>query len=89
MMNGDFTIRIEMLENGYTVTVPDVDKINEMEKKAKGKADAPTPYYGDCTEKMVAKTPAEVLALVKDALANLPDLEYENAFNEAAKKETE
>jgi len=89
MMNGDFTIHIQMLENGYTVEVPDVDKINEMEKKAKGKANEPTPYYGGCTEKMVAKTPEEVLALVKDALANLPDLEYENAFNEAAKKETE
>jgi hypothetical protein len=89
MINGNFTIRIEMLENGYTVEVPDIDKINELEKKAKSKSDVSTPYYGDCTEKKVAKSTGEVMSIVKDALANLPDTEFETAFNEASKKETE
>ena len=91
MMNGNFTIRIEMLENGYTVEVPDVDKINEMEKKQKaGKGDSePSPYYGDCTEKKVAKSTGEVLSIVKMALANLPEAEYDDAFKEASENETE
>ena len=89
-MNGNFTIRIEMLENGYTVEVPDIDKINEMEKKEKSsKGDSPSMYYGDCTEKKVAKSTGEVLSIVKMALANLPEAEYDDAFKEASENETE
>lgn len=90
MMNGNFTIRIEMLDNGYTVEVPDIDKINEMEKKHKSeKGGATSMYYGDATEKKVAKSTGEVLAIVKAALANLPEMEYDDAFKEASKNETE
>ena len=89
-MNGNFTIRIEMLENGYTVEVPDIDKINEMEKKEKSsKGDSTPMYYGDCTEKKVAKSTGEVLSIVKMALANLPEAEYDDAFKEASENETE
>lgn len=89
-MNGNFTIRIEMLDNGYTVEVPDIDKINEMEKKEKSsKGDSPSMYYGDATEKKVAKSTGEVLAIVKAALANLPETEYADAFKEASDKEAE
>lgn len=80
----NFTIRIEMLENGYTVEVPDIEAINEKEKESK---DSPV-YTGDCVEKKVAKTAGEVLSIVKDALANLPESEYDDAFEEASAKET-
>lgn len=82
----NFTIRIEMLDNGYTVEVPDVDAIEKKEKESKGK-DYPV-YTGDCTEKKVAKTAGEVLSIVKAALANLPESEYDDAFEEASSKET-
>lgn len=86
MMEGNFNIRIEMADNGYVVEVPDIEKINEREKK-QGKND-PQVWVGDCMEKKVAKTAGEVLSIVKAALANLPEAEYDDAFEEASEKET-
>jgi|WetSurMetagenome_2_1015567.scaffolds.fasta_scaffold794060_2 hypothetical protein len=87
----NFIIRIEMLENGYTVEVPDVEAINKKEAaaaKEKGHTSSDRVYTGDCTEKKVAKTTGEVLSIVKNALANLPESEYADAFDEASAKET-
>ena len=87
MMNGNFNIRIELADNGYVVEVPDMEELNKREKEHK-KGDSPV-WYGDCTDKKVAKTTGEVLSIVKTALANLPEAEYDDAFAEASKKETE
>jgi hypothetical protein len=88
MIQGNFNIRIEVADNGYIVEVPDVEKLAEHEKECK-KKDSPPTWYGDFTEKRVAKTTGEVLSIVKAALANLPEAEYDDAFEEASKKETE
>ena len=87
MMNGNFNIRIELADNGYVVEVPDTEELNKREKERK-KGDSSV-WYGDCMEKKVAKTTGEVLSIVKSALANLPEAEYDDAFEEASKKETE
>ena len=90
MINGDFTIRIAMLENGYTVEVPDYEKAQKLEaeraKKSKGGDYAPQVYLGACTEKMIAKTAKEVLDIVGKALAKLPPDTYAEAFEEATKE---
>jgi len=88
-MSDVFRIRIEQLENGYTVEVPD---IAEMKKKkeaaAKAKSKNPggycEPYLGDCTSVYAAKTVKEVLKLVENALKDLPESEFDSAFEEAA-----
>lgn len=85
-MSDSFEIKIEMAENGYVVYVPDVEEINKRKKKEK--PNEPSMYYGDCRKELVAKTSGEVLDIVKGALSNLPEVEYEMAFNEAAKAET-
>lgn len=87
MMNGNFNIRIELADNGYVVEVPDMEELNKREKERK--KDSSPVWYGDCMEKKVAKTTGEVLSIVKSALANLPEAEYDGAFEEASKKETE
>ena len=80
-----YRVSIEALENGYKVEVPD---LAEMEKKraAAKKAKQPEPYLGDCTKSYAAKSPKEVLKLVRGALERLPGVEYEMAFDEAADK---
>lgn len=82
----DYTIRIEVLENGFTVTVPDMDaravKYAEMHKKNYSGGS----YMGDLTESYAAKNVAEVMRFVKAALDKMPDTEYESAFKEATKE---
>lgn len=88
-MHGDYCIRIEVIENGYTVAIPDVDAINAAEKaakKSKSGAQAPV-YYGAHTKEYAAKTVKEVLALVTPALKNLPQSQYDEAFDEASKSD--
>lgn len=85
MMNGNFNIRIELADNGYVVEVPDMEELNKREKERK--KDSSPVWYGDCMEKKVAKTTGEVLSIVKAALANLPEKEYDDAFAEASEKE--
>ena len=82
-------ICIEMLENAYTVEVPDMAERNKREaaaKKNKGKdGGMAMPYMGDATKEYAAKTPEEVLALVKTALSTMtPEAKYAAAFEEAA-----
>ena len=92
MINGNFNIRIEMLENGFTVEVPDYEKAKELEakqeKESKGsKGYASTSVWlGDCTEKLVAKSAKDVLDIVSKALAKLPQDVYADAFKEATKE---
>ena len=82
-------ICIEQLENGYTVEVPDTAERKKREaaaKKNKGKdGGMAMPYMGDATKEYAAKTPEEVLAIIKTALATMtPDAEYADAFEEAS-----
>ena len=86
-MTESFVIRIELLDNGYTVEVPDVAKITKKKAEDRKKGYSSS-YYGDCTEKKVAKTTNEVLSLVKESLANLPETVYADAFDEASKMHT-
>lgn len=83
-------IEIEVLENGYTCSIPDIAALNKAEaeaKKKKASAGAPyasTPYIGDFMKEYMAKTVDEVIALIKPALKNLPQTTYDEAFAEAA-----
>lgn len=92
MINGEFTIRISILENGFTVEVPDYEKAKELEAKRekeskadKGCCSSPV-WLGDCTEKLVAKSAKEVIDIVSKALAKLPQDVYADAFEEATKE---
>lgn len=84
-------IEIEVLENGYTVCVPDVKAMNEAEAKAKKSKGSSSPmsmpYHGDFEKEYAAKTVDEVIALVKPALKNLPQSTYDEAFAEAASED--
>ena len=80
-----YRVSIETLENGYKVEVPDLDEM-EKKKAAAVKAKQPEPYMGDCVKSYAAKSPREVLKLVRAALEKLPGVEYDMAFDEAAAK---
>lgn len=88
-MNQCYNIRIQVLENGFTVEVPDMDAIKKKQTESK-KRDGPAamPYTGDCTETYAAKTVAEVMKLVKTALSQIPESEFSAAFEEATTKGT-
>ena len=78
-------IEIEVLENGYTVELPDIEAMNKAEaasKKSKGSMSMP--YSGDFMKEYMAKSVDEVIALIKPALKNLPQSTYDEAFAEAA-----
>lgn len=80
-------ICIETVENGFVVELPDWEAIAEKEKAAKknNKSGMDTPcYIGDCTEKYTAKDIPAVIKLVKGALEQMPEADYDKAFNEAA-----
>lgn len=84
-------IEIEVLENGYTCSIPDIAALNkataeaEKKKKAAGAGYVSTPYPGDFMKEYMAKTVDEVIAIIKPALKNLPQTTYDEAFAEAAK----
>lgn len=87
-MNGEsFRVSVEVLENGFSVEVPDMaaraKKIADA-KKDKSRSPEYMPYMGDCTKKFAAKSVKEVLALVKASLGQIPENEYDTAFAEAA-----
>ena len=84
-----YRVSIETLENGYEVEVPDIEAINKRKADAKKKSTdgcCPPAYFGDCTKKYVAKTLAQALGFVKEALGQIPEQEYDEAFAEAAAK---
>ncbi len=93
MSPDNFRISVETLENGFEVEVPDFAEMKKKQaaadKAAKGKGSMDSccsPYMGDCTKKYAAKSVADVLKLVKDALGAMPAGEYDAAFAEAAAK---
>jgi hypothetical protein len=82
-----FRISVRVLENGYVVEVPDMEEIKKKEADAKKNYKGPGQpycYTGDCTKSFAAKSPAQVVKYVKQALEQLPDAEYDSAFAEAA-----
>lgn len=81
-------IEIEVLENGYTVCIPDIAAMNKAEAAAKKKGGVSMPYQGDYEKEYMAKSVDEVIALIKPALKNLPQTTFDEAFAEAAKMET-
>ena len=87
-MNGEsFRVSVEVLENGFSVEVPDMEarakKVADA-KKEKGRSPDYMPYMGDCTKKFAAKSVKEVLSLVKASLGQIPENEYDAAFAEVA-----
>lgn len=80
-----FVIRIEVLENGFKVEVPDMAKIKEKKAAAKKEKSSYSPYIGDCTKSFAAKTVPDVMKMVKGALNELPEIAYAEAFDEASK----
>lgn len=85
----DCCIKIEVLDQGYEVKVPDYAEMAKMEaaakKNAKGKgAEVATPYMGDCCKEYAVTTIPEVMKLVKDALNNAMTREHDAAFAEAS-----
>ena len=90
-MNSErYRVSVERLENGFEVELPDLEKMAEMKAAAKKKSskDSPMvePYMGDCVKKYAAKDLKEVLALVQGALKSIPQQEFDEAWNEAAKE---
>jgi len=82
-------ISIEVLENGFEVELPDVSAMDKAEAAAKKqKGGGSTPYMGDMYKKYAAKTVKEVLNLVKPALSNLPQAQYDAAFAEASAEDS-
>ncbi len=82
----DCCIKVEILDAGYEVEVPDfaeMAKKTATAKKAAGDM-APSLYMGDCTKEYACKTVAEVLKLVRTALESAPAGEFDAAFAEAA-----
>lgn len=84
--SGNFTIRIEVLENGYKVEVPDMEELKKKEAERKKRGDKYPSYIGDCTKSYAARTQGEVVKLVKGALTMLPDGEYDDAYEQATAK---
>lgn len=87
-MNMKCRIEIEVLENGYTCSIPDIDAMNKADAEAKKKPGASMPYMGDMMKEYMAKTVDDVIALIKPALKKLPQSTYDEAFKEAAEKAT-
>ncbi len=88
MSYDDYCVRIEALENGFSVSVPDLEERAKKEAEAKKKhgSGSVSPYYGDCTKKFAAKSVKEVLRLVQASLSKMPEADFDAAFDEAAGK---
>jgi len=78
-------ISVEALENGFEVEVPDMVAMKKKMMESKKKGDS-MPYMGDMTKKYAAKSVKEVIRFVTGALNELPENDYDKAFNEAAGK---
>lgn len=82
-----YRISVRCLENGYVVEVPDMEAIKKKQTDAKKNhkgSGEPYCYIGDCTKSYAAKSVAQVMKLVKEAIMQLPEAEYDAAFAEAA-----
>ena len=79
-------VSIECLENGYTVEVPDMDAIAKKQKDAKKDPNATGEMYvGGMTKTFAAKDSKAVIKIVQAYLEKMPDMEYDTAFEDAAK----
>ena len=68
-------ICVEVLENGYTVELPDIAAMNKAEADAKkSKGNMSMPYSGDFMKEYMAKTVNEVIALIKPQVAGRADM---------------
>jgi len=89
-MYDKYRVSVEVLENGYKVEVPDMEAIAKKQAEAKKKQAkdgcAPSCYYGDLTKCYAAKSVKEVMKLVQQALEQMPEGEFDAAFDEASKK---
>ena len=89
-MGDKFRISIEPLENGFEVSVPDMEEIAKAQADAKKNASKNggmiSPYIGDMTKDYAAKSVKEVIALVTTAIENMPtsEKEFDAAFEEAS-----
>lgn len=85
-----YRVSIECLENGYKVEIPDMEMIAKKQKEAaarnKSSGSYPDCYIGDCTKSYIARNVKEAVKLVQASLEKLPDMEYDTAFEDAAKK---
>ena len=95
-MGGDkFRISIEVLENGFEVSVPDMEEIAKAQATAKKNAGKNggmcSPYIGDMTKDYAAKTVKEVLALITTAVEKMPtsEKEFDAAFEDASGMEAD
>jgi len=80
-MYDNYRVSIEVLANGFKVEVPDMAKVKAKKAEAK-KAKDMHPYLGDCNKSFAAKTTKEVMKIVEASLKDLPDLEYDAAWDE-------
>lgn len=85
-MHKHYRVSVEVLENGFTVEVPDLAAIAKQEKAAGRKGDV-APYMGDHYKKFQAGSVKEVLEIVKTSLSKIPEGEYDAAFDDAAEKD--
>ena len=83
MSHDSYYVRVEVLENAFSVEVPDMEARAKHAKKSKN-GDA-APYYDEC-KKYAAKSVKEVLRLVKESLEKIPAAEFDSAFDDAASK---
>lgn len=90
MYSERYRISIERLANAFEVEVPDFEamakKRDEAKKMAKKDSPMVEPYMGDCTKKYAAKNVKEVLSFVEKSLKSIPEQEFDDAFDEAAKE---
>lgn len=83
-MGMECRITVEVLENGYEVTVPDIAALNKAQAAYdKSPKTGMKPYSGDFQKSYAAKTVPEVLKIITPALKNLPEKSYDEAFAEA------
>ena len=82
-MHTSYRIYIETLENGYKVEVPDMAAM--AKNRASKKSKAPLPYESEM-KSFAAKNTKEVLKLVRASLEQMPEHDFDTAFNESASK---
>lgn len=83
-IEGDLKIIITVVDNGYTVEIPDLAEMRQKQGKSSVQDSPMSMYWSDCTDTLVATDVKGVMAIVKNALTNLPAGDYDDAFDEAA-----
>lgn len=92
LANEDYKITITVHDTGFTVTMPDLAAIKAQEQAKKEKAESSKDayvektYFSDHTKTHACATSADVLKLVKAALAEEGPVGYNDSFAEASAK---